>query len=323
MACTLKGEELSAYMDGELDRARALRVEQHLGECPECRKQLTALRSVGGMFALATPLEPDLRVRAGLARRLAVAEESPRFTCARAQISLSARADGELTGEEGILLQKHLDACPACASEWLAVQVVTNAMRALPEVAPPLGLDRSVRIAIARQQRSWLPLGLFDGLLRPRLAPGLASAAAAGILAVGFWMGRFFPGTVPPTPVVGSVYQGKSTPPKVEDSVRAPVTAVAQTPRPVSRRRLRAEPSGIAAASAAAARTESAPQPASATIRRKGSPARQPEVRPATAEVAAVQPPSIRPLPTEPTPPEPATPVAVAPEPAPEPAVPV
>ena len=45
MSHELHNEELSAYLDGELDEARRGRIEQHLEACVRCRETLNAYRS--------------------------------------------------------------------------------------------------------------------------------------------------------------------------------------------------------------------------------------------------------------------------------------
>jgi len=44
MSHDLRHEDLSAYLDGELDEARRGQIEHHLESCPECRETLSAYR---------------------------------------------------------------------------------------------------------------------------------------------------------------------------------------------------------------------------------------------------------------------------------------
>ncbi len=45
--------DMSAYLDGELDAARAMRVKRHAQWCPNCRRMLKNLRrTIAGMRAL-------------------------------------------------------------------------------------------------------------------------------------------------------------------------------------------------------------------------------------------------------------------------------
>jgi anti-sigma factor RsiW len=39
-------EQLSPYLDGELDALAAARLEQHLGECLDCTRTLAELRAI-------------------------------------------------------------------------------------------------------------------------------------------------------------------------------------------------------------------------------------------------------------------------------------
>lgn len=57
----LKPEELSAFLDGELDARRTRRVEEHMGTCARCAQELAELRAVDGFLKdqPAPPLSPE------------------------------------------------------------------------------------------------------------------------------------------------------------------------------------------------------------------------------------------------------------------------
>lgn len=49
-------ERMSEFLDGELAAARITRMEQHLGECEECRRLLAGLhQTVAALHRLSTP----------------------------------------------------------------------------------------------------------------------------------------------------------------------------------------------------------------------------------------------------------------------------
>ena len=54
------GEDLSAYVDGELDRRAVAAVQRHVAACAECRTSLVAYRQIGalvrGLPAASTPV---------------------------------------------------------------------------------------------------------------------------------------------------------------------------------------------------------------------------------------------------------------------------
>lgn len=50
MAHNIDFEELSAFMDGELGREDAARVEAHLGSCGECASYLSRIKSASSRF---------------------------------------------------------------------------------------------------------------------------------------------------------------------------------------------------------------------------------------------------------------------------------
>ncbi len=46
MTCMLFERQFSSYLDGELPRARAARLEAHLRKCPHCRAELEAMGGI-------------------------------------------------------------------------------------------------------------------------------------------------------------------------------------------------------------------------------------------------------------------------------------
>ncbi len=57
--CTALGEQLSAYLDGELSEAERQAAEAHLRECPDCRALCDALRAIRRDIAAAELNPPD------------------------------------------------------------------------------------------------------------------------------------------------------------------------------------------------------------------------------------------------------------------------
>src|ERR1019366_3036050 len=43
--------KIAAYHDGELDAGQRANVEMHLGQCEDCRRALSELRAMSGLFA--------------------------------------------------------------------------------------------------------------------------------------------------------------------------------------------------------------------------------------------------------------------------------
>jgi anti-sigma factor RsiW len=66
MNCDDASELLTAYIDDELDLATALRIEQHLSGCPECRRQVAAAGAINAALSqpgVAYAAPPVLRQR--------------------------------------------------------------------------------------------------------------------------------------------------------------------------------------------------------------------------------------------------------------------
>lgn len=106
------------------------------------------------------------------------------MTCETVQTKLCALTDGELSPFSARRVRRHLDACPACAAELAAIQMLTTQARTLPERLPLPTLES--RIAVA------LPLAVPSKptpKLRWQSALAAAVAGAAALAAVLFLPG--------------------------------------------------------------------------------------------------------------------------------------
>jgi len=54
VTCQLFEEQLSSYLDGELQAARAARLEAHLKTCPYCQAELRAMRGISAHIRAAS-----------------------------------------------------------------------------------------------------------------------------------------------------------------------------------------------------------------------------------------------------------------------------
>jgi anti-sigma factor RsiW len=63
-------ELLSAYADGELAPAEALRVEEHLATCTECARELAINRTLGGAMRSTETDRPGGGIWEGVHRRI-------------------------------------------------------------------------------------------------------------------------------------------------------------------------------------------------------------------------------------------------------------
>jgi anti-sigma factor (TIGR02949 family) len=65
MVCAAAPDQLSAWVDGELDPSERQQVQAHLAQCPECAREVDVLRRLSallGQIQAATP-PPDFRSR--------------------------------------------------------------------------------------------------------------------------------------------------------------------------------------------------------------------------------------------------------------------
>ena len=59
MNCTIAHETLARFQAGDLDDEHSHSLEQHLGQCPECRSRLDTLQTVGRTLCLLSHAEPS------------------------------------------------------------------------------------------------------------------------------------------------------------------------------------------------------------------------------------------------------------------------
>lgn len=126
--------QLALWAGGDLPAAEAVRLEEHLEGCPECRALVEGLReSQAGLAALAgEPIDPEAlaRVRRGVRRRL---EERRRRPAAAPWLLAAAAALAVAALALGIWLQRGRPAGP--------VEVAARPERASP--APAEGPERA------------------------------------------------------------------------------------------------------------------------------------------------------------------------------------
>ena len=108
------------------------------------------------------------------------------IACERAREWSSLRIDGELSLLEEELLERHLDACDACATFEDAMRATAGAMRTAPVERP----SRRIRIPARRTA----------GFSMERRRTAVVAAAA---LAVGALVGSYFDSAPQPAPVDG------------------------------------------------------------------------------------------------------------------------
>jgi len=116
---------LSQFLDHELEEEEDKKIRQHVEACPECRAQVGGIERAEGT------------VRAELAKspaRLSLRKSSQE--CLSLEI-VSAYVQRVLSAEEGVRVERHLQACNACLSEVMeAVRISSSLASAKREPVP-------------------------------------------------------------------------------------------------------------------------------------------------------------------------------------------
>lgn len=171
MQCSMNGEMLSAFVDGELTSAEVATVRAHLAQCAGCRTQVRELRQAVSLLQSATEVAPPADLRAMIAAKLA----QPATACAEVGRQLDAYLEGELAPAEAARVQAHLAECAGCAERRRLHEETVAALRAIPVVEPPARVRAQVRAATQPRRRFQLT-PVWRGLTG---TVGVAAAAAA------------------------------------------------------------------------------------------------------------------------------------------------
>lgn len=109
--CDFFKEDLSAYVDGQLEAGRLSELSQHLVECAGCRHELDNIRSISTMFieAIHSEVIPDLSSN--------IMASMPEL-CEIIQADLSAYIDSELPRPAAEGLEKHFKECTPCTDSY-------------------------------------------------------------------------------------------------------------------------------------------------------------------------------------------------------------
>jgi anti-sigma factor RsiW len=131
ISCDSCRDELSCFVDQQLDENRHADISSHLSTCNDCKDQLETMQSLSRFLsegaAMESPAMPDLWAK--------ISQSMP-TVCEVIQDDLSAYLDGELTpaAQEGV--QAHIKACDPCRENFTQLnatnQFVSKGL-ALPE----------------------------------------------------------------------------------------------------------------------------------------------------------------------------------------------
>jgi len=184
MSCPYDREELSAYVDAEVEEAAAAGIREHLRGCGTCRREVSSLKMLARMVGALPRVEPDAALT-WTAERLA----SPTATALHCPVVLpeaSALIDGEVSGEAAQSVVGHLASCDPCHRAYRDLERISEALAATEPVPVPAGLEARILTAIEAEGRfslrRWL-LGACE-VCTPKAQVALRFAAAAAFIAL-------------------------------------------------------------------------------------------------------------------------------------------
>ena len=194
----LSSEALQAYLEGELAAERTEKVEAHLAGCSRCASELDGWRLVFSQLDELPGLEPsenfaervmaEVPTRPSLGRRLMGTLRTAmgrRIRNAEEHLGpdrLQELLDGALGQGDRRRAHAHMEACPACQSEFQEWQTVFTSLGSLPRLAPSEGFARRVMTA-------------FQASASPAPTPGVLDRALQWAGAMTNQAGRLLPST--------------------------------------------------------------------------------------------------------------------------------
>jgi anti-sigma factor RsiW len=187
MSCPYGREDLSAYIDAEVDESTHSGIREHLRVCPKCRREVAWLRALAGMVAGLPRAEPEAPIAWG-----AEGSAAPTLRCPVVLPEASAFIDGELPPEGAHAVVAHLAACDPCHRAYKDLERISGMMVTTEPASVPAGLEARIAAAVAAERRFSLRR-LFSRTCDacfPVARVSLRFAAAAALLliaALGVW----------------------------------------------------------------------------------------------------------------------------------------
>lgn len=187
----LSAERLQAFLEGELSKRELRHTEKHLERCARCSSELDAWRTVFADLGELRGLRPHEGFTDRVMMQVRIPEPQPLTERIREWVNgwLGAGAtghvepelvqsfvDGALPRRQAVRVERHLDACGACADEARRWTDLFHSLDSLGELAPSEGFESAVmaRVSLPEPARA------------PAAVPGLPSGAAEAAR----WLGR-------------------------------------------------------------------------------------------------------------------------------------
>jgi anti-sigma factor RsiW len=164
MNCTHFQKQLTAYIEGTIDRSLADEMAAHEAECSFCARDALAIRTVlaaldttepvtaprGFADRLRTRIEEETMVMPFSVTETPVTSYSP-LSCEEFDNRIAAFVDGELSGDELRDMVGHRATCAACDRIASAHETVVMALETTPVIPAPSGFADRVRAAVAAE----------------------------------------------------------------------------------------------------------------------------------------------------------------------------
>ncbi|HJN16820.1 MAG TPA: zf-HC2 domain-containing protein [Armatimonadota bacterium] len=189
MSCNYNLEDLSAYVDREVDAEARLAIREHLRDCETCRTAVSELRQVADILHATPAVEPARSMVWG------VFEGAPAkpIHCAVVLPEGSAYIDGELDEDEVASLLAHLAKCDACYGAHKQLERVADGLAATQRANVPAGLDERIARAVERERKAvWRPVVSWASQVATPVVRVSVRLAAAALFLMALTLGVFY-----------------------------------------------------------------------------------------------------------------------------------
>lgn len=146
MKCDNIKEDLSAYIDNELDEKESGEIRKHLAECKDCNKEFNELSATVALLGKMKRYTAPAFIAKAIEKE--IASIGGIMKCQDVRNNLSAYIDHELIESEYVAIQNHLNQCNSCQKEYNELNVVVNRIKLLEKYTAPKALASKVEKGI-------------------------------------------------------------------------------------------------------------------------------------------------------------------------------
>lgn len=176
-------DDLSAYLDKELNAEEMLAVEEHLKNCAECREEFTALQNTVQMLSSMEEVIPPASFRHKLFEKLEAADQKPKFSVQALASDWMKKITQRRLFPAAVAIVLLLVIIPVVGSNLPKMGVAQKAADSSVNMVGPAESYQYQLTAEEQMRKDMAPDGRggADGIAAPQMAAGAKPEAAATV----------------------------------------------------------------------------------------------------------------------------------------------